>query len=151
MKKLLTAVCLTVTAGLAVPAVAQERGSAEEAIALVKKAAAYLQVNGKDKAIVAFSDANGGFQTKDLYVFLEDSAGITLAHTNPRLIGKEIRAHKDADGKVFGEEIMNTCLTKGSGWVDYKWSHPTTKKIEQKSTYVEKAGDFCIAVGIYKG
>ena len=30
----------------------------------------------------------------------------------------------------------------GSGWVDYKWPNPQTNKIEDKSSYVEKMGDY---------
>ena len=38
----------------------------------------------------------------------------------------------------------------GSGWVNYKWPNPLTNKIEDKSSYVEKMGDYFVGVGIYK-
>ena len=38
----------------------------------------------------------------------------------------------------------------GSGWVDYKWSSPLTNKIADKSSYIEKMGDYFVGVGIYK-
>jgi hypothetical protein len=41
-------------------------------------------------------------------------------------------------------------VSSGNGWVDYKWPNPITNKIEDKSSYVEKMGDYFVGVGIYK-
>jgi cytochrome c len=38
-----------------------------------------------------------------------------------------------------------------TGWVDYKWANPQTKKVEPKSSYMMKVGDVIVGVGIYKG
>ena len=38
----------------------------------------------------------------------------------------------------------------GSGWVDYKWPNPITDKIEDKSSYIEKMGDYFVGVGVYR-
>lgn len=143
---------LTVLAAVlvALPAVAEERGTADEAVALVKKAAALINSAGKDKAFAAFSDPNGGFQVKDLYVFVEDLKGMTLVHKNPGLVGKDITVLKDADGNAFGAEMTKLANEKGSGWVDYKWVNGVTKKVEPKSTYIERVGDVFIGAGIYK-
>ena len=34
--------------------------------------------------------------------------------------------------------------------MDYKWTNPTSKKVEQKSIFFEKVGDLVIACGYYK-
>jgi signal transduction histidine kinase len=39
---------------------------------------------------------------------------------------------------------------KGNGWLDYKWTNPVSKKVEDKSTYVQRHDDFFIGCGIYK-
>jgi cytochrome c len=40
--------------------------------------------------------------------------------------------------------------TKGTGWVDYKWVNPVSKKIEPKSTYIQKGDEYFLGCGIYK-
>ena len=53
-------------------------------------------------------------------------------------------------GKFFVQEGVQMAKTKGSGWVDYKWTNPTTKKVEAKSTYVKKVDELIFCCGIYK-
>ena len=130
---------------------AGDHGTAEEAIAMVKKATAYMKANGNEKAYGEFNNANGQFSDRDLYIFVIDSAGKALAHgKNAKLIGKDMIDLKDAEGKPFIRESLAIAKNKGSGWVDYKWANPVTKAIEQKSTYIEKSGDVIVASGIYK-
>lgn len=130
---------------------ASEQGTAEEAIAMVKKAVAYLKANGKEKAFAEFSNPKGQFIDRDLYILVLDSNIVMLAHgVNPKIIGKSLIETKDADGKPFAKQFYEIGATKGSGWVDYKWPNPVTKVIDQKSTYVEKVGDVLVACGIYK-
>lgn len=143
--------CLIIALAFAGTAQAQETGSADEATALVKKAIAFYKAQGKDKAFPAFADPNGGFQVKDLYVFVQDMKGNMLAHgKNAGLVGKDLSGLKDSDGKLFVTEMIKTVSEKGSGWVDYKWVNSATKKIEPKSSYVEKVDDVFFGAGIYK-
>ncbi|MES2948026.1 MAG: cache domain-containing protein [Pseudomonadota bacterium] len=133
---------------------AAERGTADEAKALVKKAAAYLTANGRDKALAEFNNTTGQFVSKDLYVFVYNvnGDGINLAHgANPKMVGKNLLELKDGDGVFIVKEFVKAANSKaGSGWVDYKWPHPVTKALEAKSTYIEKVGDLLIGCGIYK-
>lgn len=132
------------------PAVAG--GTPEQAQAMVERAASLLAANGREEAFKAFDNANGEFVEGDLYVFVLDSSGTTVSHgTNPALIGKNLSKVKDADGKLFIAEILNVANSAGSGWVDYKWPNPTTKKIDAKSSFVKKVGEFVVGVGVYKG
>jgi len=132
-------------------AFAADKGSADDAVALVKKAAAHLNGAGKDKAMADFNDPKGQFVVKDLYVFVNDMNGNTLAHGgNPKLVGKNVMDLKDADGKPFIREMYDVAKSKGKGWVDYKWVNPVTKNIDAKSTYVEKVGETIVGSGIYK-
>jgi len=132
---------------------AGQKGSADEAVAMVKRAVAYLKANGKEKAFAEFANPNNTqFHDRDLYLFVYDFNGIAVAHgNNPKMVGKNLLEMKDNDGTFIIKGFIDVAKTKGKGWVDYKWPNPVTKAIEQKSSYVEKAeGDLIIGSGIYK-
>ncbi|MBR9973285.1 cache domain-containing protein [Magnetospirillum sulfuroxidans] len=150
-KTVLRSLSVALALCLATPAVAEEMGTAAEAQALVKKALAHFKTAGKDKACADFAAA-GDFQSKDLYVFVQEIDGIMLCHgKNPALNGKNLAGLKDSDGRAFVAQFIDTVKSKGSGWVDYKWVNASTKKIEPKSSYVEKGdGNIFIGAGIYK-
>jgi signal transduction histidine kinase len=132
-------------------AVAGDKGNADEAIAMVKKAKAYINANGPEKAFAEFNNPKGQFVDRDLYIAVFDMNGVSLAHgANPRLIGKNLMELKDADGKAFIKNSYEVVAKNGSGWSDYKWVNPVTKAIEQKSTYSDRIGDYLVACGIYK-
>lgn len=151
MKTLIKYLMLVVTAlMLSSTAWAADKGTADEATAMVKKAVAYVKANGKDKAFAEFSNPKGAFVDRDLYVMVYDMEGNNKAHgSNPKLIGKNLLEIKDADGVFIVKGLIDTAK-KGGGWFDYKWPNATTKAVEPKSTYVEKVDDVLIGVGIYK-
>ena len=124
--------------------------SPEQAVRLVKKAVAFYQANGLEKALDEFSDPKGPFKEGEVYIFAYDLTGTMLAHPNPALIGHNLTDVPDADGKYFRKEFVTVALTKGSGWVDYKYQNPKTKLMERKTTYVEKVEDVIICCGVYK-
>jgi len=121
------------------------------AVSLVDKAAALAQSQGKEKALAEISTAKGQFDKGEVYVFAYDTQGVIVAHPkNPKLIGKNLLDVPDPDGKFFRKEIQEMAKTKGSGWVDYKYTNPEHKKVEQKTTYLKKVGDLIICCGVYK-
>jgi cytochrome c len=125
--------------------------SAAEATALVDKAIAFYKANGKDKTLAEVSNQKGQFVKGDVYVFVWDLKGVILAHgANEKLIGKDMYEIKDVDGKQFVKEAVETAKSKGSGWVDYKWTNPVSKKVEAKTTFVKKVDDLIFCCGIYK-
>ena len=137
---------------MAAAAFAGEQGTPDEAKALALKAVELVKAEGKDKAFAAFNDTKGAFVDRDLYVFVLNHDGVTISHgANHALIGKNLSAVKDADGKAFIQEMVAIGKKGGEGWVDYKWSNPTTKKIEPKSSFVKAVGDMIVGVGVYKG
>lgn len=151
MKAFLSGVALALGA-LALPAVAADKASPNEAVAMVKKAVALVKSEGKDKAFAAFADpANKDFHDRDLYLYVYDMNGVSLAHgTNPKMVGKNLLNMKDNEGKPMIQEMVKVAKEKGSGWVDYKWPNPVTKAVEAKSGYVERVDDFLIGSGVYK-
>lgn len=123
----------------------------DDATALVKKAVALVKQSGKDKAIAAFNNPQGDFVKGDLYIFVVDMNGKTLANgSNAKLVGKNVVDMKDADGKPFIKNFIDIAQSKGSGWSDYQWVDPVTKAIRPKTTYVEKVDDIVVGCGIYK-
>lgn len=132
-------------------ALAVEHATPAEATAMVKKAIEFIKANGKEKAYAAINDPNGQFRDRDLYVFVYDMNGVTLAHgTNPKMRGKNLMELKDADGVYIIKSFLDIAKTKGKGWVDYKWPNPVSKAIESKSSYVEKLDDIVVGAGVYK-
>ena len=132
---------------------AQERGTAAEAKAMAEKALAHVSSAGKVKAFADFTAKGSGWQNKDLYVFAIDMEGNTLGHGgNPALVGKNIGALKDPTGKPFVAEFASLAKAKGSGWVDYQFLDPQTKKTLPKSSYIIKLPDSSgyVGVGVYK-
>jgi cytochrome c len=128
-------------------------GTKPEAKALVEKAAVFIKKNGSARAlseITAAADKQGTLIDRDLYIFAYDFKGKVVAHgANKKLIGKSLIDMQDTDGKYVIRDLI-AAAAKGSGWVDYKWSHPETKKIHQKSAYVLKIDDdLWIGCGAY--
>jgi cytochrome c len=127
-------------------------GTRDEAHAMVDRAAAFLKANGRDPALAEFGNPKGQFIDRDLYIVTyAASDGTRLSHPyNLKLVGKSVAETKDFDGKAYGQEIMSVANGPGSGWIDYKFSDPVTKKLEDKSLYVLKVGDIIIGCGVYK-
>jgi len=127
-------------------------GTADEAKSMVDRAVAMIKSAGADKAFAAINDpANKDFHDRDLYVFVRSMDGNTVAHgANKGMIGHTSLDLKDADGKLYNKEMIDLATSKGSGWVDYRWVNPVDKKIEQKSSFVEKVGDYVVGAGFYK-
>jgi cytochrome c len=128
-----------------------EYGTAKEAEALVKKAIANIKASGQEKGFSDISDPKGKFIDRDLYIFVYDMSGKCVAHGfNKGMIGKELIDMKDSDGKYFVKERVEIAKSKGSGWQDYKFTNPTSRKIEHKRAYVEKYENYIVGCGIYR-
>jgi cytochrome c len=127
---------------------AGERGTPAEAKAMAEKAAKVVESKGIDAAIAAFQAPGGAFHDRDLYVFVFGKDGVTKAHgAKASLVGRNMIGLRDVDGKQIVKEFLKV---SGTGWVDYKWQHPKTKKIEAKTSYIIKVGDYWVGVGAYK-
>jgi signal transduction histidine kinase len=143
--------CGLVLAGAGAARGEEKPGTADEAVAMVKKASAFLKANGREKALAEISNPRGRFVDRDLYVTVYDMAGTCLAHGfNPKMVGKNMLDLKDPDGKPFIKERSEQAHTRDQFWVDYKYINPTTKQIGAKSMYTEKVGDLLVSCGVYK-
>jgi cytochrome c len=107
---------------------------------------------GDAKANDDFTKDKAAWTKKDLYVFVFDNKGTFVAHgANDKLVGRDMSNMKDANGKAIFP-AMQQVASKGTGWVDYDWAHPQSKKVEGKSSYVRPTpdGKGLIGVGIYR-
>ena len=130
---------------------AGEFGTAPEAEAMVKKAIALIKADGKEKAFTEVNNPKGKLVDRDLYIFIYDLQGVCVAHGfNQKMIGKDLAGMKDKDDKSYVKERIEIAKTAGKGWQDYKFTDPVSKKIEQKSAYIERLDDLIIGCGIYK-
>jgi signal transduction histidine kinase len=130
---------------------AGEKGTKEEAVAMVKKAIEYIKANGNEKAFAEFSNPKGSFVDRDLYVVVYDMKAKCLAHGQKKsMVGLELLDYKDVDGKEYMKERIDLMSKQKSAWQDYKFMNPVSKKIEPKAMYVERSGDLIIGCGIYK-
>jgi hypothetical protein len=128
-------------------AFAGDAGTPEEAKAMAIRAGALLQAEGPEKAFPEF-EKGAAFHDRDLYVMVYDQTGKCVSHgANQGLIGKTLIDLKDTDGKYLIKDLVGV---QDTAWIDYKWPHPLTKKIEPKTTYVVRVGEFRVGVGAYK-
>jgi signal transduction histidine kinase len=108
---------------------------------------------GPEQAFKDFTNDKATWKKKDLYVMAYDMKGTVVGHgANEKLIGRNLMELKDPDGVAVIAELTKTAQGKGSGWVDYMWPHPETKKLEAKSTYVRKLLNYdgWVGVGVYR-
>jgi signal transduction histidine kinase len=78
--------------------------------------------------------------------------GTVVGHgVNASLIGKKMIDVKDPKGKYLIKAFIEKANKPGaSGWVDYHWTNPVTKKVEPKESYFVRVDDVIIQAGYYK-
>ena len=146
--KVATAIVLASCATLAT---AGEFGTKDEAMALVKKAAAFIKEQGPGNAYPEITNRAGKFVDRDLYVVVYGLDGKVLAHgANQKLVGKEMIDAQDVDGKYFVKERTELARKQSEFWQDYKFVNPTTKKVEPKQMYCQRLDETAVCAGIYK-
>lgn len=132
-------------------AFAAEWATKDEAVAMVKKAIAFIKEQGPEKAYSEISNKSGKFVDRDLYVVVYGLDGKVLAHgANESLIGKDQSEAKDADGKAFVKERIELARKQPSFWQDYKFANPVSKKMEPKQTYCERLEQTAVCGGVYR-
>jgi len=149
--RLLLAAC-TLALSLSASGFGAEFGTREEAIAMVKRVQEKFAAEGAEATFNAITNTEE-FRDRDLYPFVYTLDGWNVAHgANAKMVGKLWISTKDQDGSYLIRQMVSiTTAGPGTGWVDYKWPHPLTHKIQDKSAYIEKLGDkHFVGVGIYK-
>jgi cytochrome c len=133
---------------------AEDFGTRQEAIDMVKRVKALAAREGLQAAVEAINSQRPEFKIKDLYPFIYTLEGISVAHgANVKMVGKSWITTKDQDGNYLIQTMVAIASNReGSGWVNYKWPHPITHKIQDKSAYIEKLDEnYFVGVGVYSG
>lgn len=130
---------------------AAERGTPEQAIAMVKKVKKMFRTQGAEKTFRAVNDRSHGFKQGDLYPFIAHTDGWIAAHFLVSLRGLKFNENRDRNGKVIFQQFMKVVRSPGSkGWANYAYYNPRAKKIEDKSSYIEMLdSEFFVCVGVY--
>lgn len=104
----------------------------------------------KERALAEFS-RGGEFISEDLYVYVLGTNGFMLASggSSSALVGRDVSSMRDASGKAFFREMIDTAQGKGFGQVEYRWLNRVDGKVEKKIAYYQKVDDRIIAVGFY--
>ena len=126
------------------------QGSADEALALVKKAMALVQQRGS--AALAEITANGSAWTdRDMYVFAFDRQGVYHAFGgNAAKCGTSVREVRGVNGDQLVSDAFERAA-QGGGWVDYTFANPATGQTAWKTSYVEPLNDdLVLGCGVYK-
>ncbi|MGR8981571.1 MAG: cache domain-containing protein [Gammaproteobacteria bacterium] len=124
------------------PVFAVEPPQSEEAgqiVALVDKAAAFIESKGKE-AFPELRKKDSEWFKGETYIFVDGMNGISLVNPpSPEVEGKNLIDSKDAKGKAFIREFIETSKTQGSGWVEYWWPKPGKDKPSKKISYIKQA------------
>ena len=148
MKTLLPVAALVGALSVGHVAGAQQSGTADEAKALLARAAAAVQAD-KAGALAKFNDPRGGFKDRELYVFCFDRNAGTVLAGQPMSRGKDVRTIMDSTGKLFGEEMFANVKDGDIIIVDYMFPKPNSTVPVAKQSFVEGLGDIACGVGYY--
>ena len=128
----------------------EERGTKEEAQALVARAIEHYHQVGREVAFPAFEDSNGEFIDHDLYVFVFGPERKIVAHGgDPELVVTAASSLSDVDGVPFGTMFMDEATGEGI-WINYKWQDPVSGKVLPKASWVVLFDGYVFGVGIYR-
>jgi cytochrome c len=143
---------LSLAAGLLTTSALAQNATRDDATAMVKKGVAYIKANGVEKSYAEITAKSPQFVKSDLYLVVYGMDGKCLAHgANEKQVGKDLIDLKDVDGKAFVRERVELGKSKPAGfWQDYKFTNPTSKKIEPKQMYCERLGETLVCGGVYK-
>lgn len=136
---------------LATTAAAQEveRGTPEEAQALVARAIDLADRLGIEVALAAFNARDPRFVDRDLYIFVIGTDGIVAAQAaDPGRVGMDARTLVDSEGNTYGAWLVDRATPEGV-WVDYVRNDPLTGEDEPKSSWVVRHGDHIFGCGVY--
>lgn len=133
------------------PIGAIERSDAKRASALLERAVDFLQKNGPEKSFGAFNDRKGTFVSDEYYVFTVGLDGVMYASggASGGLVGLNVLDLRDAAGKPFIRDMLESAKSKESGVIEYRWLNPADNRVENKTSQFRKVGDYIVCVGYY--
>lgn len=154
MKKVGIAATLLATVLAAAPAVAEDQGTKDDAVALVKKTVEMLKAQPAADVYKAINAKDAQFAVKDVYVFIHDKKGYVNAHwANAKLVATDVSENTDAKGREYVKERLEAAKTNASFTHTYLWSKTSAdgkKTMAEKEGYCEVLKEDIICAGYYK-
>jgi hypothetical protein len=128
-----------------------ERGTPDEAKAMLQKAVEHYQAVGRKQALADFTGKKAPFADRDLYVFClgSNSSNLTAHGAFPQYVGLSVDVWKDADGKPLGKAIQNAAHASDEGSIQYRMTNPLSGSIEPKISFWKNLGEDVCGVGAY--
>ena len=135
----------------AVASIKLRRGTADEAYSMVQNGFDLVQKIGLSAATSQFNDANGGYISRDLYLFVFDRSGVyKVFSSTPLNVGKRVHDIRGLDGDHVIREGFGAA-GRGGGWIDYEVVNPVTDMVDFKTSYILPLGDdMLIGCGVFK-
>lgn len=130
---------------------AGERATPREARALFDQAVKYLQANGPEKSWAAFSNRQGPFVKKDLYVYVIDHRGTYIANgaAPDTLVGLNVLDSVDAAGTPLFRHMIAVTEKQTEARIRYVWLNRKSNHVEPKNAWLYRSGDYILGVGYY--
>lgn len=128
------------------------RSNVTQAQALLDKASRAMSADPKATLKKINNPGDKTFIEDDLYVFVVDLKSRRFVGHGflRRLIGTDFAALKASDGQPIGEQMLAVMAKGEEGEVGYLWRNPMTGQSEFKRTFLKKAGNYAVAVGVYE-
>jgi cytochrome c len=132
------------------PAATSERGTPDEAKAMLQKAIDHYNQAGRDQALADFNSRIAPFFDRDLYVVCMGSDHIETANGGfPQYVGVSADALTDNAGHPLGKVIWDAASDSAVNSVDYHWVNPVNGQTEPKTLFFQKVGTDVCGVGAY--
>jgi hypothetical protein len=124
------------------PAGTSDRGTPDEAMAMLQKAVAHYNAVGREQALKDFTGRVTPFFDRDLYMACVDSHLIITANGGfPNLVGSA--------SEPLSRAAWDSASSSQIGSVDYQYTDPVTQKTEPKTFFYEKVDSDVCGVGVY--
>ncbi len=128
-----------------------QQGTADEAMALVERAADYRrQCGSRDAYLRDLTQSDKGFFDRDMYMFALDCNGAYLAFGgNQAKVGTRVQDIPGIDGAGLLDSIISQA-EREPGWVEYDITNPSNGRVQTKMSFVQQLDDVYIGCGVYK-
>jgi len=128
---------MTLTQAVAAQDAPPTSDQAKRIEAMVTKAAALIEREGK-AAFAQFRVRDSEWWFGNTYLFVYDKdMNVLLNPAFPKREGTNVHGDKDANGKLFQDEMMRVIRSQGAGWVDYMFPKPGQTQPSKKWSYVK--------------
>jgi hypothetical protein len=118
-------------------------------MAMVKRAQGTFRVAGAVATFTAINNQSDGFVDRDLYAFVYDLCGVSVAHgAHAELVGRNLIRLRDHGGRRPIHDMIEVARAEGSGWIEFRVINPMTNRIEARSAYLERMEGYVVGVGV---